>query len=233
MSRKIKIITTAIVIIAMIWLCAMPFGAIEIKRYYGDVNNDGYITTEDARIVLMVAAGIYETELFGLDFEAADLNDDNRIQTDDARLVLKTAAGQLEKVYMDAYEFSEQPEEFVEIINDSRFKADRKAIRFTLSEELCEAARLAAQEYVLNTGSALVRANGSYYYTILDEKGIEYTCADKMIVEASFGYRQAAQKLLSDSQSKKSILSDNFRNIGVGAYSTDGRTFYWCVIVTK
>ena len=69
MSRKIKVITAAIVVTVLIWLWAMPFGAIEIKRCYGDVNNDAYVTTEDARIALMVAAGIYEHELFGLDYE--------------------------------------------------------------------------------------------------------------------------------------------------------------------
>lgn len=233
MSKKIKVITTAVIVTALIWLSAMPFGAIEIKRYYGDIDNDGYVTTADARIALMVAAEIYDKQLFGLDFEAADMNGDNRIQTEDARLILRAAAGQIEKVYMEGYEFNEEPEEFTEILNDYRFEQDRTSIRLTLSDELCRAAKLAAQEYVLNTDSALVRADGSYYYTILDEMGIEYTRADKMIVKASFGYEQAASNLIADSQSQKAILSNNFSKIGVGAYSADGRTFYWCVIVTK
>lgn len=232
MSKKIKVITTAVIVTALIWLSAMPFGAIEIKRYYGDINNDGYVTTEDARIALMVAAEIYDKQLFGLDFEAADMNGDDRIRTDDARLILRAAAGHIEKVYMEGYEFNEEPQKFAKIINDYRFETDRKAINLTLSDDLCKAAKLAAQEYVLNTDSAFVRADGSYYYTILDEMGIEYTRADKMVIKASFGYEQAAKNLLADSQSEKAILSDNFRKIGVGAYSADGRTFYWCVIVT-
>ncbi len=231
MSKKIKVITTAVIVTALIWLSAIPFGAIEIKRYYGDIDNDGYVTTEDARIALMVAAQIYDKELFGLDFEAADMNGDNRIRTEDARLILRTAAGHIEKVYMEGYEFNEEPQKFAKIINDYRFEQDRKSIQITLSDELCRAAKLAAQEYVLNTDSAFVRADGSYYYTILDEMGIEYTCADKMIVKASFGYEQAARNLLADSQGEKSMLSDNFSEMGVGAYSADGRTFYWCVIV--
>ena len=96
-----------------------------------------------------------------------------------------------------------------------------------------EDARTAAQEYATKTGSSFIREDGSHYYKILDEKGIKYTCADKMITTASFGYVQAAQKILTDAQSEKALLSDNFRNIGVGAFSTDGRTFYWCVILTK
>lgn len=233
MSRKIKVITAAVVVTVLIWLWVLPFGAIEIKRCYGDVNNDAYVTTEDARIALMLAAGIYENEVFGLDFEAADIDKDGKIKTTDARIILRTAAGQIPVKYMEGYEFDEHPDEFTEIINDYRFEKDRKSIRLTMSPELCKAARLAAQEYATKTGSAFIREDGSHYYKILNESGIKYTCADKMITTASFGYIQAAQKILSDSQSEKALLSDNFRKIGVGAFSTDGRTFYWCVFLTK
>ncbi len=232
MSKKVKVITTAVVVTVLIWLWAIPFGAIEITRCYGDIDNDTYVTTTDARIALMVVAGIYEKELFGLDYEAADIDGDGNITTVDARLILRTAAGQLEKKYMTAYEFDEKPEEFTEIVNDYRFEQDHKSIRLTMSPELCEAARVAAEEYATKTGSAFVREDGSYYYKILDEKGIEYTLADKMIVSASFGHAQAAEKLFADRQSEKAIMNKDFRKIGVGAFSTDGRTFYWCVIVT-
>ncbi len=233
MSKKIKVITAAIVVTVLIWLWALPFGAIEIKRCYGDINNDAYVTTEDARIALMVAAGIYEEELLGLDFEAADMNQDDFVNTVDARLILRTAAGHLATEYMEGYEFDEHPEEFTKIINDYRFEKDRKSIKLAMSPELCEAARVAAQEYATKTGSAFLREDGSHYYKILDEMGIEYSCADKMMVTASFGYSQAAKKVLADSQSEKALLSDNFTKIGVGAYSSDGRTFYWCVFVIK
>ncbi|MBQ8182953.1 MAG: hypothetical protein IJ025_03510 [Clostridia bacterium] len=232
MSRKIKVITAAIVVTVLIWLGAMPFGAIEIIRCYGDIDNDAYVTTMDARIALMVSAGIYETGLYGLDYEAADIDGDGNVTTVDARLILRTAAGQIEKKYMEGYEFDTQPEEFTELINDYRFEQDRKSIRLTMSPELCEAAELAAQEYATKTGSALVREDGSYYFKLLEEMGIECTLADKMITSASFGYAQAADKLFDDAQSQKAIMNKDFRKIGVGAYSTDGRTFYWCVIVT-
>ena len=233
MSRKIKVITVAIVVTVLIWLWVLPFGAIEVKRCYGDVDNDAYVTTEDARVSLMIAAGIYEKDLYGLDFEAADVDGDDKIRTTDARIILRTAAGQLPVRYMEAYEFDEKPKEFTKIINDYRLDKNNKLKKLTVSSELCEVARIAAQEYATKTGSALIREDGSHFYKILDESGIEYTSADKMIVTASFGHVQAAQKLLLDSQSEKSLVSDNFKKIGVGAFSTDGRTFYWCVFLTK
>ncbi len=232
MSRNLKVIITAIVVTVLIWCSIMPFGAIEIVRAYGDVDNDAYVTTSDARLALMVAAGINSTELYGLDFEAADLDDDGEITTVDARLILRTAAGHLETKYMEGYEFDERPEDFAEKINDYRFEKDRKVVKFTLSPELCEAARVAAQEYVTKTGSALVRENGTYYYGILDDMGIEYSRADKIIVNASFGYSQAIDKIIADAQSEKALMNDDYRKIGVGAYSADGRNFYWCVLLT-
>lgn len=232
MGKKIKVITVAVVITVFIWLSVIPFGAIEIKRCYGDVDNDAYVTTEDARLALMVAAGIHD-ELYGLDFQAADMNKDGYIKTEDARLILRTAAGQLSEVYMEGYEFSEEPEKFAKLINDYRFEKDRRAIRLVLSDDLCKAAQTAAEEYATQTGTALLRNDGSYYYKLLDEYGVQYTCADKIIVNASFGYSGAASKIFADSQSEKAILSSNFTKIGVGAYSNDGRTFYWCVFVTN
>ena len=232
MSKKIKVIVAVALVGILIAFNVMPMGAIEIVRCYGDIDNDAYITTVDARIALMVSAGIYEHELFGLDYEAADMDGDGDITTVDARLVLRTAAGQLPKEYMEAYEFDEKPDEFTELVNDYRFEEDQKSIRLTMSPELCEAARVAAQEYATKTGTALLREDGSYYFKILEEMGIECTVADKMITSASFGNAQAAQNFFNDPQSEKALLNKAFRKIGVGAFSSDGRNFYWCVILT-
>lgn len=233
MSRKIRAILVCMLAFLLILVSVIPNSAIKINRLYGDINNDGYVTTEDARIALFVVAQIYERELRGMDFEAADIDGDAVITTQDARLILKAAAGQIEQKPMEGYEFSENPEEFAERINEYRFEDNHEAIKFTLSTELCNAARIAAEEYALKTGSALTREDGTYYYKLLDEMGIEYACADKIIIHSSFGYEQAIDKILSDSQAEKSLTSNNFSNIGVGAFSNDGRTFYWCIFLTK
>ena len=232
MSRNFKVIAAAIVVTVLIWCSVMPFGAIEVVRAFGDVDNDAYVTTEDARLVLQIAAGINNTSLYGLDFAAADLDGDGEITTVDARLILRTAAGHIETRFMEGFEFNEEPEKFAEKINDYRFEQDRSTIKYTLSPELCEAAKLAAQEYVTKTGNALIREDGTYYYRILDDMGIEYSRADKMVIAASFGYSQAVDKILSNPQSEKALTDEVYRNMGVGAYSADGRTFYWCIILT-
>ena len=232
MSKKLKIIIAVLVVVAVLCSTIAPTSAIQINRYYGDVDNDGYVTTSDARILLMISAGIYNRTLAGMDFVAADLENDGEITTTDARLCLKTAAGHIAEVLMTGYEFSENHEDFVKIINDERFDNDHKSVKLELSNELCEVARMAAEEYAI-TGNAFVRKDGSLFYKLLDEKGITYSCVDKMVIYSGYGYQQAAEEMLADMHGNKMLLSSNFSKIGVGAFSLDNRTFYWCVFVMR
>ena len=230
MKKALKISVIAVVITAIIVLTAMPFGAIEIKRYYGDINNDANVTTQDVIIALSVATGIYQDDLTSMDFEASDMDGDNSITTNDARLILKTAAGQEFKRQMEGYEFSENPDLFLKKVNEMR--VDEGASSLKLSKDLCDIAREAAEEYATKTGTAFAREDGSYYYSLLDEKGISYTIADKMIIPASFGYKETFDELVKVQQSKKALCSKNFKKFGIGAYTKDGHTFYWCIFLT-
>ena len=230
MKKTFKALVVAVVITAVIVLSVMPFGAVEIKRYYGDINNDSYVTTQDAIIALSIAAGIYEDELTGMDFECADIIVDNDINTTDARFILRTAAGQELKKHMEGYEFSENPDLFLKKVNEMRIDEGVSALK--LSNPLCNAAREAAEEYATKTGTALSREDGSYYYKLLDEKGISYTYADKIIIPASFGYKETFSALKKIEQSKKALCSRNFKKFGIGAYTKDGHTFYWCIFLT-
>lgn len=230
MKKAFKISVIAVVITAIIVLTAMPFGAIEIKRYYGDINNDANVTTQDVIIALSVATGIYQDDLTSMDFEASDMDNDNSITTNDARLILKTAAGQEFKRQMEGYEFSENPDLFLKKVNEMR--VDEGASSLKLSKDLCNIAREAAEEYATKTGTAFAREDGSYYYSLLDEKGVSYTIADKMIIPASFGYKETFDELVKVQQSKKALCSKNFKKFGIGAYTKDGHTFYWCIFLT-
>ena len=230
MKKALKISVIAVVITAIIVLTAMPFGAIEIKRYYGDINNDANVTTQDVIIALSVATGIYQDDLTSMDFEASDMDGDNSITTNDARLILKTAAGQEFKRQMEGYEFSENPDLFLKKVNEMR--VDEGASSLKLSKDLCNIARQAAEEYATKTGTAFAREDGSYYYSLLDEKGVSYTIADKMIIPASFGYKETFDELVKVQQIKKALCSKNFKKFGIGAYTKDGHTFYWCIFLT-
>ena len=85
----------------------------------------------------------------------------------------------------------------------------------------------------MKTGTALTRANGTYYYSLLDDMGIEYSAVDKIVITASANHEKALAAVIANSQAEKTLLMNNFTDIGVSAYSADGRTFYWCIFVTK
>lgn len=233
MSKKLKIIVSVAVILSIVSALAFSFNAVEIKRYYGDINNDSYVTIQDARIALLIAADIYEDDLTGMDFESADMDNDEEITVRDARLILRTSAGHIKKVYMEGYEFTENANLFLKKVNNMRLEQNYSNNPLKLSDDLCEAARIAAKEYAEKTGTIFVREDDSYYYKLLDEQGITYSVADKMIVMSSFGYKEAFDALIEDPQSKKALLSKHFEEFGVGAYTKDGHTFYWCVFLIK
>lgn len=233
MNKKFKAITSMIVVTVILLLTVTPFGAITVKRYYGDINCDGIVSIEDARISLMIAAKIYAEDLTKTDLKAADVTSDGAYTTADARAILRLAAGLDKKKVMGNYEFSENPTAFLSKINSTRLAENSKATKLTLSEELCNAAKEAAQEYAESTGSAFLRENGEYYFYLLDEMGIPYTFADKAIIQSGFGYQDAFKKFTQNTQSRKMLLSENFNKIGIGAYSNDGINFYWCIFLIK
>ncbi len=233
MQKKFKIIISAVLIGALIFACIFPYTAIEIKRYYGDINNDAFVTTDDARIALLIATGIYADDLSDIDFIAADMDGNKKIDTRDARLVLQTAAGIVKKEYMDSYQFSENSQEFVKRLNLERVQEDSNLSYLILSEELSEVARIAAKDYATKTGTAFMNSDGTYFNKLLDKQGVSYTLADKIIVTASFGYKEALETALENPQSRKALMSKNYNKIGIAAHSNDGRTFYWCIFLIK
>ena len=233
MKRNIKVIIISLLAIVLIWCSVIPMSAIEVIRFYGDIDNDAYVTNKHTRIAFLVAAGIYENTLYGLDFEAADIDNDDKITTKDARVILRTAAGQKNLVKLVGYEFANEPDVVADIINDYRFEENHSLVKYNLSTELCDAASLAAEEFATKTGTAYKRANGKYYFDLLDSKGIDYVFADKIVVASSANYERAVADIFADSQASKALLNSTYKNIGIGAYSTDGRTFYWCIFLTK
>jgi len=61
------------------------------KFYYGDVDKDGKVTSEDARLIMRYSVGL---EKFTAEQVAiADINKDGKVTTEDARLALRTSVG--------------------------------------------------------------------------------------------------------------------------------------------
>lgn len=232
MKSVLKKIAVLLVVAVLLAVSMIPMVAFEVKRYYGDVDNDGLVTVEDARNVLRTAIEISENNLSEHDFAAADIDCDQKITVTDARRTLRIAAQLEAKVFMPAYEFNKHEEELLALINGYRKdESDNELKNLILSEELSKVADQAAFEFVTQTGSGLRRGDGTYYNTLLDSYGIQYNFADKVMCVSTTSYAQCYDKMIKEMQSNKAFKSENFDEIGIGAYSKDGRTVYWCIIL--
>ena len=234
MKKTFSKISAAVLSVIMVLLSVSPAGALKLKRYYGDIDYDGFVSTADARTALVYALEIAGGELYGDDVECADVDISGEVTVADALIILRMAIGTVEKKYMENYEFSPHAKEFVSEVNKIRSKNVYPELKeLTYSSTLSKAADEAAREFVEDTGTALYKLDGEYYYKLLDEYGVSYSSADKIIIQAGSGYMDALNKMKSDSQSNKALMNSNFTKMGVGAYTDDGRTFYWCVLLVK
>ncbi|MBR2876524.1 MAG: hypothetical protein IKC01_05240 [Clostridia bacterium] len=232
MKSIVKKIALLLTVSAFIVVSVIPMVAFEVKRYYGDIDNDGDVTVYDARSILRAVIGISDENYSEDDFAAADIDLNEKLTTIDARIALRIAAQLEAKVYMPEYEFKKHEKELVQLINDYRkTETDGALANLILSEELSSVADQAAMEFAVQSGTALRRSNGSYYNTLLDDYDIHYNMIDKVMCISTTSYAQGFAKLMKESQSCKALKSANFKEIGIGAFSKDGHTVYWCILL--
>ncbi len=218
--------------VAIFIICVSLGSATEVKRYYGDVDDDGTVSASDARTALLCAVNLEGGELSGSDYDCADIDRDGTVTIADARLILRTSCELISPVVMDVTEFDPHEKDFIKLVNTERCKTvDLNTLAY--SETLCKAAQKAAEDFCERTGTAFINSDGSYYFKLLSAEGIKFSSADKIIIESGSGYTGAFNKMMDNAQSKKALLSGNFNKMGVGGYSSDGRTFYWCVFLVN
>ncbi|MBE6813679.1 MAG: hypothetical protein E7523_12480 [Ruminococcaceae bacterium] len=102
---KKRMLKQCAILLVFCLLCgsmSMVAGAIGITNFFllGDVNNDGAVTADDARLTLRYVVYLEDDEdiirLCGEDYEyqfAMDVNRDGRLDSADARLILRMAVG--------------------------------------------------------------------------------------------------------------------------------------------
>lgn len=234
MKKTVLTVTAVLLSVFTVLVSVSPAGALKLKRYYGDIDYDGLVSTADARAALIFALEIAGGELYGADADCADVDRCGKVTVADALIILRMAIGTVEKKYMENYEFTPHAEEFVKEVNKLRSKSLYPELdSFTYSDTLSKAADEAAREFVEDTGTALYKLDGGYYYKLLDEYKVRYTMADKIIIQAGSGYMDALNKMKAETQSNKALMNKNYTKMGVGAFTDDGKTFYWCVLLVK
>lgn len=95
-------------VLAAVMLFSAAIFADAAGRQYGDVNYDGEISSEDARLALRGSVGL-ET-LVGDDFKAADVDGDGELTSADARYILRWSVG------LDGGDVTEAEKQFGEML---------------------------------------------------------------------------------------------------------------------
>lgn len=104
-SKKI----CAVALAAGMTASAIPMAMAEgVKKYKGDVDLDGAVTSKDALEILVDSISGEESKL---DLVFADMNGDEQANSADALMVLQTVVGQLELVEIDPEDPEDPPEE--------------------------------------------------------------------------------------------------------------------------
>lgn len=221
-AKKLISLILAVVLAAIIPVTCL---AAEGRRYYGDVDSDGSVTTTDARLCLRIAAQL-DAQPTGNDFRACDIDSNGRILTDDARAILRMAAELMGKVFLDG---SGKPGDILELMRQiNSLRADKSLSQLTPVSAVCGAAATLAKEFA-ETGNTVCRPGGAYWYTALTSRNITYTHADADYYKGSEEPTFAIGSLSANTQARSNMLNDYFTKIGVGCYiGTDA--YYWCII---
>lgn len=90
MKRIIGILLTVTVFLSVCSLGLTSNAVYVEKRIYGDINNDGLVSTEDALMALQITAGLLDVD--GDAYIRGDIDDDGFVTLYDARQILRAAS---------------------------------------------------------------------------------------------------------------------------------------------
>lgn len=137
-------------------------------NYYGDINGDGYVKADDARLALRAAVKL--DTLADAQFKRADMDRDGKVEASDARLILRTAVKLEGLIPIDEeYEpvtdpekttakdepvsdpIEEDPTEHISADDEAKLKAEEEAKKKDLEKEpeKQEEERIPAEEPVI------------------------------------------------------------------------------------
>ncbi len=125
----------------------------------------------------------------------------------------------------DILPVSEYEEEFLRLVNIERSRYGLAPL--TMSEELCEAAKIRAEEVSENIELEHQRPDGTMAETALDELGICYGTFGENIAIGKKTPRGALQSLMSSVGHRENVMSEDYKQMGVAF--KDG---YWVQVFT-
>ena len=199
------------------------------KRYYGDYDNDGQVTTDDARTALRMAVGITPAPT-GNDLTCLDTDFDGEVDTDDARYILRMAVGLEPKEYMSDSDF--KPDSSVLIAKNALAREHAELDALQVNAELSKAALKLAEQLYANEDPRFL-SNGEYWFTVVKSMVPKAAYIDACFYCGSGISGAAYTALCADASANEMLLSEQFNSIGAGCYEAPDGLYYWCVITAK
>ncbi len=196
-----------------------------VKRYYGDIDNNGVVDVTDARMVLRMAAGIIGMPSEEV-FLCADIDRNNTLNYTDARLILRMAADLEPLEYMN----SGGPGDTAGLLNKFNTYRSRYSLTgFSAPDTLSAAAATLAEEYY-QTGDPALRLDRSYWFTAVTDAGLSPLFADAAFYQGAKSSDAAYSVFSGNAKTLKNLKYDSFNTIGIGCYEAPDGYYYWCVI---
>ena len=144
---------------------SVPFTALSVQaaedtadRFLGDVNEDGSVSSEDARFTLRASVSLETCEKGGRTFETADYDRDGEISASDARMILRTSV-KLETLFRILPDGSIDPVEEPDPV-----PSDPLTVEVFDGEDYCELELQLVSEY-----DHLFMADGELMFFTLEE----------------------------------------------------------------
>lgn len=208
-----------------------------ISNATGDVNADGFITVEDACLVLedyaRRSAGL-SSHLYTEQERLADVDGDAQIAVEDAVYILQYYAQQSVGLQPDWKEVTMSAEErtawiysktVLELMNQQRVKNGVQELQ--TNDLLYQAARIRAKE--LEQSFSHARPNGEDPFTVLDAYEISYYAVGENIAKGYTTPESVMNAWMNSEGHRANILDSDFLSAAVGVYQNASGTYYWSI----
>ncbi len=119
-------------------------------------------------------------------------------------------------------------EKVVALVN--KYRAENGLSPVVSDAQLSKAATIRSSE--LSTLFSHTRPDGTRCFTVLDQLSISYRGAGENIASGQTSAEQVMNDWMNSSGHRANILSESFKNIGVGLYVDDSGRYHWTQLFT-
>lgn len=203
----------------------------------GDIDLDGHIDATDYALLKRCVLGTYSLD--PAQRLCADLNKDGAVDARDYMLLKRMVLGNIGNEQPGSPEIPEgnsgqgaetEAQEILRLVNAERAKNGLAAL--TLSDKLCELARLKAEDMVANNYFDHTSPTYGTPFEMMRKFGVSYRSAGENIAAGQRTPEEVMHAWMNSSGHRANILSADYTELGVGV-AIGQRGIYWVQLFRK